>query len=209
MPKITIDWENRIFDVNSGETTIDVRQDVYSEWKRQIQLSDNAKWPQAMVSVGGEALEPEPSSKFVPSFYFLLNDWKVRAYIGTDTINLGVNLFASDGTSATISGGSRSSFNSTISEGVTNLVEGTGVTPADILAIAQGVWDENLSAHTTVGSTGRALSDLYKIEHNRWRITGNQMVIYDDDGVTPFKTFDLKDKLGNATEANPFERSPV
>ncbi|RLG47589.1 MAG: hypothetical protein DRN90_04760 [Thermoproteota archaeon] len=48
-----------------------------------------------------------------------------------------------------------------------------------------------------------------KIQTNRWKIENNQLIIYDDDGVTPLIKFDLKDKLGNPAEVNVFERVPV
>lgn len=42
----------------------------------------------------------------------------------------------------------------------------------------------------------------------RWRIIGTQLIIYEDDGTTPFKTFDLKDELGQPA-IRAFERDPV
>lgn len=36
-----------------------------------------------------------------------------------------------------------------------------------------------------------------------------RMVIYDDDGTTPLKKWDLKDALGIATTINPYARIPV
>ena len=50
---------------------------------------------------------------------------------------------------------------------------------------------------------------IRKIQTNRWKIENNQLIIYDDDGVTPLIKFDLKDKLGNPAEVNVFERVPV
>ena len=48
-----------------------------------------------------------------------------------------------------------------------------------------------------------------KIESNRWKITGNQLVVYDDDGLTPLKTFDLKDSAGQPAMENVYERDPA
>lgn len=42
---------------------------------------------------------------------------------------------------------------------VYTIVSGSGVTPSDITAIADAVWDEELSGHTTTGTTGKKLSD--------------------------------------------------
>jgi len=48
-----------------------------------------------------------------------------------------------------------------------------------------------------------------KVLTNRWKIENNQLVIYDDDGVTPLLRFNLKDKYGNPSEVNVYEREPV
>jgi len=43
----------------------------------------------------------------------------------------------------------------------------------------------------------------------RWRIIGTQLNLYEDDGVTVFKTYDLKDADGNPSNTRVFERDPV
>lgn len=142
MANITIDWANKIFDIDSPATDIDVQNDIYEYWKEQIQIGDNSKWPQAMLSIGGESL---PGGKFVPSFFFLLNGWKVRSYVGTTSINVSTNLFADDGSDPYISGGTRCSIIAATTTGVTVTTAGVSISPADILAISQGVWAEVLA----------------------------------------------------------------
>lgn len=43
----------------------------------------------------------------------------------------------------------------------------------------------------------------------RWKIVGTQLVIYEDDGTTPFKTFDLLDSEGLPSISTVFERNPT
>lgn len=50
---------------------------------------------------------------------------------------------------------------------------------------------------------------IKKILRNRWRITSNQLIIYDDDEVTPIRTFNLKDSAGDPSSTDIFERDPV
>jgi len=55
---------------------------------------------------------------------------------------------------------------------------------------------------------------LAKVEQGRWKIftTGpdaNRLVLYDLDGTTVLKKFDLKDSSGSATTTSVFERVPV
>ena len=50
---------------------------------------------------------------------------------------------------------------------------------------------------------------LEKIETNRWAIVANQLIIYDDDLVTPLYTFDLTDSEGTPAMENVYERVPT
>lgn len=43
----------------------------------------------------------------------------------------------------------------------------------------------------------------------RWAVVGTQVIIYEDDGVTPFKVFDLLDSEGLPNISSVFERNPV
>ena len=50
------------------------------------------------------------------------------------------------------------------------------------------------------------ITTIEKIETNRWKVTGNQLILYDDDETTPLFTFDLK-KGGVANDGtDPDER---
>jgi len=48
-----------------------------------------------------------------------------------------------------------------------------------------------------------------KVQKNRWKVTNNQLIIYDDDGTTPYYTFNLFDENGAPTTTKIFERVPV
>jgi len=54
-----------------------------------------------------------------------------------------------------------------------------------------------------------ALDYLRQKESGRWKITGNQLIFYENDNVTPLRTFNLFDKEGNPTDDDPYERFPV
>jgi len=69
------------------------------------------------------------------------------------------------------------------------------------------------STHAAVTAQAADITKIRKIEGNRWKIitTGpgaNTMVVYDDDGVTPYITFNLFDSAGVPTFVNPYERAP-
>lgn len=57
-------------------------------------------------------------------------------------------------------------------------------------------------------------ADIMKYHEGRWKIAvsgadANRLVIYDTDGTTVLKKFDLKDANGNSTPYNPFEKLPL
>jgi hypothetical protein len=83
----------------------------------------------------------------------------------------------------------------------------------------EGIW--LIKAESDVGSTidqFRALSwgdyvddigETRQAALGRWKIVGTQLVIYEDDGTTPFKTFNLLDSEGFPSVSGVFERTPV
>jgi len=50
---------------------------------------------------------------------------------------------------------------------------------------------------------------IRKIERGRWRIVDEEMIIYDEDALTPLLRFALKDIDGIPSNVNIFERIPV
>jgi len=54
------------------------------------------------------------------------------------------------------------------------------------------------------------VDSLFEIETGKWEVTtGNQLKIYESDGLTLVKTFNLFDINGVATNTNPARREPV
>lgn len=95
------------------------------------------------------------------------------------------------------------------SAGLITVTSGSGVTAQDKEDIASLVWEELQANHTTAGSLALALNELLKHTKNRWKIDNNQLTVYDNDGTTPLRVFDLKDSAGAPTETSPYERVPV
>lgn len=75
---------------------------------------------------------------------------------------------------------------------------------ASVSNVPGAVWDETASSHVTAGSLGELLSKLRKIHTNRVVETaGNPgtVVVYDDDGTTPYLTYQVTDSSGGAVTA--------
>ena len=71
---------------------------------------------------------------------------------------------------------------------------------------------------TFVGVEDLAIRDFAKqedlefiraVESGRWKIVGNQMIFYDEDGVAELMRFNLFDEAGFPTMGNVFERVRV
>ncbi len=98
--KVTFDGPNKLILINEGETTIDVKTDIYSAWKEWILLlglvehQDNPGYLEAISAIGGELT---PTGE-IGTTLFLENDWKIKPYPGSYRLIVNGNLFSSDGT---------------------------------------------------------------------------------------------------------------
>jgi hypothetical protein len=107
-----------------------------------------------------------------------------------------------------------------------------GGNEAEIKGIASEVWEEVAADHVVNGTTGDKLSKIHadtqaisvsvataislletliKYERNRTKIdkTAGTLTVYDDDGTTAIRVFDLKDDTGVFSVTEITERVPV
>lgn len=92
--KVTFDGPNKIIMINVNETEIDVRVDLYSNWKEWMAYQDNSKYLPAMRAVGGD---PITDTQALGSTYFLINGWKILPWSGDYKLNITGNLYSDDG----------------------------------------------------------------------------------------------------------------
>lgn len=71
---------------------------------------------------------------------------------------------------------------------------------ADIAAIQ--------SITSGLSASGPKIDTLHQIAIGRWKIQGTQLLLYNDDGVSVLKAFDLKDDAGDPSNLRIFERVP-
>ena len=94
--KVTFDGANRIIYVNDGVTSLNIKNDVYSDWKEWVaSYSDNAVWPPAIRTIGGD---PTVGIERAGDIYFLINGWKL--YIDLTKVRVIGTLFSDDFDSA-------------------------------------------------------------------------------------------------------------
>lgn len=88
---IVINPESRLFILDSAYVTA---QAIYSAWVDWVALSDNCKYLPAFVSVGGDSLG---GGKYIPPYYFLVNNWRVRPMEADHDLVIDGNLIVSGG----------------------------------------------------------------------------------------------------------------
>lgn len=162
MPKATFDGPNKLIVVNTGETSLDAKIDIYSDWKEWIIQGDNSKFLQALRTVGGD---PTTGGQFISPYYFIMNGWRIRPYEGDHMLIVDGNLYDDGGANPFVPtvGNYNVLINLTTSvNAVTEVVTASGVEASiseqDKLDISDRVWDETLAEHQQAGSTGEALS---------------------------------------------------
>jgi len=160
--KVTFDGPNRIIYVNEGETELDVRRDIYSNWKEWTLSNQGeplpANWPIALVSVGGDTISETVK---LGATFFLENGWRIKpwesaaGYVLTITGNIytrepGENPFIpTSGVSVALT---RSNLIDIVSPTVS-------ISTQDRAAIAVAVW-EQLTSSPVSGSYGQLVQNI-------------------------------------------------
>jgi hypothetical protein len=140
----TFDGENLVITLDSGITEVDAEVDLYSEWKAWTLLSDNAKYPPAFRSIGGDPLTPTLNAG---SYFFLQNQygWRLRPPEEDIQISLIGNLVGEDST-LPLFVPTIGAYTATVI-GVQPVTQGTG-------DVAGAVWDKPIASHIVSGSFG-------------------------------------------------------
>lgn len=97
--KVTFDGVNKLIIVNPGVTSLDVKTDLYSDWKEWVRNYDYLKFLPPFRTVGGE---PIVGGQSLDVTYFLINGWRIKPYYGSYTLNVIGNLFEVDGGSVKV-----------------------------------------------------------------------------------------------------------
>jgi hypothetical protein len=151
--RYTIDYANKRIIMDTGETTYDIRG-AYSKWKDNIFLSDNFTYDFAYEVLGNVVYD---SPKRVPPFTSLINSWKIRPDEANHTLTVSGGILYVDGGGdpfVDTLGAYTVRVNYAQPVEVLMIATGSGVTPSDVTDIADAVWDEALSGHTTAGTMG-------------------------------------------------------
>lgn len=193
--KVSFDGPNRLMVVNHGVLEIDVEVDLYSEWKAWKLLGDNGKYLPAMRTVGGD---PTTAGRALGATFFLSNGWRVRSWEGDHRLSVTGNLFTEEGESPFVP--VLGPYTAVIESSVSNLVDRLTRLEQlptqdwtqeqfDAVIAAQGEFPTAVQIAQEVWETPQAqrMELAAKILQNKTitNPTTGQMVVFDDDGVTP------------------------
>lgn len=97
----TFDGDNLTITLPVSTSEVDAQVDLYSDWKEWVKLSDNAKFPPAFDTVGGD---PVSATQNVAPYFFLRNDngWRIAPAEEDATVVVTGNLYPRDSTLAMI-----------------------------------------------------------------------------------------------------------
>ena len=157
--KMTYDTTNRIFLLKNGVVDFDVVVDLYSDAKEDWltdSLLNKFKFP--LLAIGGQAIG---GGRVISPYIMLRYGWKVRPQEANHTLTVAGNLITDDESSpfTPVLGNYQVIIKSIVSSNSLT-ASGTALSPTDLQNIISGVWDEETTAHTATGSTGKMLKDI-------------------------------------------------
>lgn len=229
---ITFDGENKLAILSTGTTSLSVSE-LWSRWVDWVVIDDNSKYPIALSQIGGDEIG---GGRYLGLTFFLENGWRIRPFEGDHTLVITGNIFTRDGSPPTAP--TIGTYNVTVNLSTSNLVDAISTSGSTPETIATEVWNRLTTANDEPGSFGQFMTliknatdtittkvdqldakmdgatvliqTLVKYQSNRTKIdqVEKTLTVYDDDGTTPIKVFDLKNFNGDNSIVQIAERDP-
>lgn len=137
--KVTFDGINKLIIVNDGQTSINIEQDIYSDWKEWAVIRENLKFDAALRTVGGD---PTIGSDRLGASFFTINGWQILI---SDNVTFFGNIFSDDfSTPFTTAEGVKLAQSQ-----ISNLIDKVGATTSDLIS-AGIVVQSDLTTQTTI-----------------------------------------------------------
>ena len=151
---VTFDGVTKLAVSTSNELDLIGMYSDYVDWQL---TATNLKYFVGFTGIGGSTIT---GSKSIPAYIYQANGWKNRPQEASDTLNVingvlvgeaGADPFVDTVGAYTV----RINYEQPV-QAITVSTSGSSFTPAEV---ADAVWDEALSGHTTAGTTGKKLKD--------------------------------------------------
>lgn len=212
-------------------TAVDLYSDAKEDWNTDSILK---KFTFPFRVIGGDDLGGGLSAG---AYFFLRNDlgWRIKPYEGDHELTINGNLYANDPNSL-IFRATTGAFTVAIRLNTSSLTQQTAGTDPSSVATAvrteltpelllmdasvssratqtsvDNVKTDTDAIQVTLSNLSLVIDDILKYGKNNTKIdAGNkQLVIYDNDGISEIKRYDLKDRNGVASIVEIFERIAV
>jgi len=160
MAKVVFDGNNLTMTINPAEALVDIKVDVYSDWKEWVLLADNSKHAPALRTIGGD---PTVAGQFAGDIYFLINGWTLHIDV-EETVITGV-LYSDDFDTPLRSKltGNRV-YQAVVSSLVTGIAASTAPTPTEI-------WDHDLAPAQIADSAADTLKKAKRDAGNAFAVS--------------------------------------
>lgn len=95
--------------------------------------------------------------------------------------------------------------------GSTGTFEGVyDVTDTVDSSIVGSIWSTPLTAYPVSGTFGGAINEIFKITRGKWEMVApNSLILYDEDGTSIVRRFNLFDLAGNSSLTGVVKRVPI
>lgn len=151
--KCVFDGVNRLIIVSDEVTSIDIRQDVYSDWKEWVISNQNSRFLPAVRPTGGDPISG--TDQYTGDIFFLINGWKL-VYDPRETAVTGI-LYSDDYDTAYYLKGSLEPLYPARVSSIVNTIE----VQASIQTTPQSVWEYNNRTLTThIPTVNEITSDI-------------------------------------------------
>jgi len=151
--KVIFDGVNKLILINLGIREIDVKVDIYSDWKEWSLLRDNTKFSSAIRAVGGNEVGIQ---RALGGTFFLINGWRIKGPSENAVIAINGNIFTDNGDGILfepIDG----NFNIQYELSTSNINDDIGDAAISIGGLADAIWDYETENATIVDSFGEKI----------------------------------------------------
>ena len=179
----SFDGPSKVITLSAGTTSVSVR-DLWSRWVDWFLTGDNSKYLPAFEFVGGNDIDTDAGT-FIPVYAFLMNGWKVKPQEANHTLNIRDGILLVNG------GGDP--FNNTNGAYTVRI---NYQQPVQAISFATGGGGGGVTAEDIrmeIDANSIVLSIIRKLTGNKVTRSGNVISIYEDDGVTIWREYDLSD----------------
>ncbi len=237
--KVVFDGMTKQITILPNNTNISVKDDLYSAWKNWVIMSDNAKYLPAFRSIGGDPVGPGKYAGdfyFLMNGWRIIVDqplliegnlyhddglYPYQILPGGSVISSVSALTQNVEVQVPVVTGDLSSVGQQVTDAVTQTLKTASIENSDegslgyiLSSVNNSVNDIGVDVTNVLSNLGAAtdlINILLKYSKNRTKIDDVQktMTVFDDDGITPIRVFDLKDLTGAPSITKVAERNPI